>query len=305
MEFPDGRVRHRRARLGQVRNVLVTGAHGQLGRHVLDLATSSGIPIRGAGSAEIDITDAASVSAAVEPGSVVINCAAYTAVDAAETDEDAAAAVNGHGPAVLARACADTGAHLIHVSTDYVFAGDASQPYPTDALTDPRSAYGRTKLLGEKAVLAVLPSAHVVRTAWVYTGDGNDFVATMRRLERERDTVRVVDDQVGSPTYARDLAAGLLELAARTDTDPVPGGILHATNAGETTWYDLARAVFAGVGADPERVRPCTSDEFVRPAPRPAYSVLDGRDWSVAGLTPLRPWKDALDAALGALGSPA
>ncbi|TCN57139.1 dTDP-4-dehydrorhamnose reductase [Rhodococcus sp. SMB37] len=301
MEFLDGRVRHRRARLEQVRNVLVTGAHGQLGRHVIDLATSSGIPIRGAGSAEIDITDDASVVGAVAPGSVVINCAAYTAVDAAETDEEAATAVNGHGPEVLARVCADVGATLIHVSTDYVFAGDATQPYPVDAPTGPCSAYGRTKLLGEQAVLAALPSAHIVRTAWVYTGDGNDFVATMRRLERDRDTVRVVDDQVGCPTYARDLAAGLLELATRADFDPVPGGILHATNAGEATWYDLARAVFDGVGADPERVHPCTSDEFVRPAPRPAYSVLDGQAWSAAGLTPLRPWREALSAALAAL----
>jgi dTDP-4-dehydrorhamnose reductase len=304
VEFVDGRLRHRRARLGQVRNVLVTGAHGQLGHHVIDLATSAGIPIRGAGSAEIDITDAASVAAAVGPGSVVINCAAYTAVDAAETDEAAAAAVNGYGPGVLARVCADAGAHLIHVSTDYVFAGDATQPYPIDAPTDPRSAYGRTKLLGEQAVLAVLPSAHIVRTAWVYTGDRNDFVAAMRGLERDRDTVRVVDDQRGCPTYARDLAAGLLELAVRADRDPVPGGILHATNAGEATWFDLARAVFAGVGADPDRVRPCASDEFVRPAPRPAYSVLDGRAWSAAGLTPLRPWREALEAALRVLDAP-
>ncbi|NLU60838.1 dTDP-4-dehydrorhamnose reductase [Rhodococcus sp. HNM0563] len=284
-----------------MRNVLVTGAHGQLGSHVIDLGTSSGSPVRGVGSAELDITDEAAVAAAVAPGSVVINCAAYTAVDAAETDEDTATAVNGHGPAVLARACADVGAALIHVSTDYVFAGDATQPYPVDARPDPRSAYGRSKLLGEQAVRAILPSAHVVRTAWVYTGEGNDFVATMRRLERDRDTVRVVDDQLGCPTYARDLAAGLLELAFRADSDPVPGGILHATNGGEATWYDLACAVFAGVGADPHRVLPCTSDEFVRPAPRPAYSVLDGRAWSAAGLTPLRPWREALEAALGAL----
>lgn len=252
--------------------------------------------VRGAASSEVDITDIDSVVAAVEPGSVVINAAAYTAVDAAETDEPRAAAVNGDGPGVLAAVCADKGAHLVHVSTDYVFAGDATSPYPVDAPTAPRTAYGRTKLAGELAVLRALPSAHVVRTAWVYTGAGNDFVATMRRLESERDTVRVVDDQHGCPTYARDLADGLLDLAALADR--VPGGILHATNAGEATWFDLARAVFAEVGADPGRVQPCSSDEFPRPAPRPAYSVLDGRSWVEAGLLPLRPWRDALHEAV-------
>ena len=264
-------------------------------------ATAAGLPVRGVGSAEVDITDPAAVAAAVEPGSVVINAAAYTAVDAAETDEERAAAVNGTGPGVLAAVCADKGAHLVHVSTDYVFAGDATEPYRVDAPTGPRTAYGRTKLAGEQAVLAALPSAHVVRTAWVYTGDGNDFVATMRRLERERDTLRVVDDQRGCPTYARDLADALLELAGRAAG--VPGGILHATNTGEATWFDLARAVFAEIGADPERVHPCSSDEFVRPAPRPAYSVLDGGAWAQAGLTPLRPWREALHAALAADGA--
>lgn len=286
-----------------MRHVLVTGARGQLGRHVCDRAPLRGLRVRAAGSADLDITDRAAVAAAVTPGSVVVNCAAYTAVDAAESDARAATAVNAHGPGVLAAVCAENGAHLIHVSTDYVFAGDATRPYPVDAPTGPRTVYGRTKLDGERAVLAAQPSAHVVRTAWVYTGEGQDFVATMRRLERERDRVRVVDDQRGNPTYARDLADGLLELAARTWERPVPGGILHATNAGAATWYDLARAVFEEVGADPARVQPCTSAEFARPAPRPAYSVLDGAAWAAAGLTPLRPWRVALTAALGAAGS--
>jgi len=282
-----------------VNTVLITGARGQLGRQLLARGTAAGVEIRGYGSDELDITDPRSVADVVRPGDVVLNCAAYTAVDAAETDEDRAAAVNGDGPAVLAAACARAGAHLVHVSTDYVFAGDATEPYRVDAPTGPRTAYGRTKLAGERGVLAALPSAHVVRTAWVYTGDDGDFVATMRRLERERDTVSVVDDQRGSPTFARDLADALLELAARTGgPDPVPGGVLHATNAGEATWFDLARAVFAEIGADPERVRPCSSAEFVRTAPRPAYSVLDGSAWAAAGLTPLRPWREALHAAL-------
>ncbi|MFV9429487.1 dTDP-4-dehydrorhamnose reductase [Rhodococcus aetherivorans] len=283
-----------------MRSVLVTGARGQLGRHLVNRGTAAGIPIRGVGSSEVDITDPQAVAAAVEPGSVVINAAAYTAVDAAETDEDRAAVVNRTGPGVLAAVCADKGARLVHVSTDYVFAGDATEPYRVDAPTGPRTAYGRTKLAGERAVLEALPTAHVVRTAWVYTGDGNDFVATMRRLEGERDTLRVVDDQRGCPTYARDLADGLLELASRADG--IPGGILHATNAGEATWFDLARAVFEEIGADPERVHPCRSDEFVRPAPRPAYSVLDDSAWIGAGLTPFRPWREALHEAIAGDG---
>jgi dTDP-4-dehydrorhamnose reductase len=277
-------------------NILVTGAGGQLGGNLLRRDVP-GVSIRGLTSSDLDITDADAVRDAVQPGDVVLNCAAYTAVDAAETDEEAAAAVNATGPRILAEASARVGARLVHVSTDYVFPGDASTPYEVDDATGPRTAYGRTKLAGERAVLAADPTAVVVRTAWVYTGTGSDFVATMLRLQRERDTVSVVDDQVGSPTFAGDLAVGLLELAMR----PQIRGVLHATNAGRATWFELARAVFAGVGADPERVRPCTTADFPRPAPRPAYSVLSSAAWERAGLTPLRPWPDALADALAAL----
>ncbi len=249
----------------------------------------------GVTSEELDITDRDAVGAAVTAVSIVINCAAYTAVDAAETDEDRALSVNAVGPANLAQACAEAGARLVHVSTDYVFDGTSDVPYRPGDPTAPRSAYGRTKLAGEHAVLDALPTATVVRTAWVYTGVGSDFVSTMRRLERERDTVRVVDDQVGSPTYSWDLAGGLLELAAADS--PMPP-ILNLTNAGTASWFELARAVFAGVGADPERVEPCSSVEFVRPAPRPSYSVLSPDAWSESGLTPLRDWRDALADAL-------
>ncbi len=281
------------------RTIVVTGAGGQLGRRLVDRARDGyrGARVLGFGSADLDITDPESIAAAVVPGTVVINCAAHTAVDAAETEEDRAALLNEVGPRLLAERCAEVGAGLVHVSTDYVFAGDARTPYEPDDPTAPATAYGRTKLAGERAVLEALPSATIVRTAWVYTGTGSDFVATMLRLEAERETLDVVNDQVGSPTYSGDLADALLEAATSPRALPQ---ILHATNADTASWFDLARATFETVGADPDRVHPCGSDRYVRPAPRPAYSVLSPAAWKGAGLTPLRPWRDALTAALAA-----
>ncbi|GAB2507164.1 dTDP-4-dehydrorhamnose reductase [Nocardia heshunensis] len=273
--------------------LLITGARGQLGRALQTLAPHA----RGLAHTDLDICDPDAVRKVVNAGDILINCAAYTAVDKAETDEAAAYAVNATGPAVLARVCTETGARLIHVSTDYVFPGTGTHPYEPDDPTGPATVYGRSKLAGEQAVAEFAPDAHIVRTAWVYTGQGTDFVATMRRLERERDTLTVVNDQLGSPTYAPDLAAGLLELAAT----PAAPRILHATNAGQATWFDLAQAVFSGLGADPARVLPCGTEEFPRPAPRPAYSVLSGNSWAAAGLSPLRHWKLALNDALAAI----
>ncbi|MCJ0890588.1 dTDP-4-dehydrorhamnose reductase [Rhodococcus sp. ARC_M5] len=277
--------------------IVVTGAHGQLGRRVVSLAAErgDGVEVSAYSSADLDITDPDAVAATVNAGATVINCAAYTAVDAAETDEARASAVNADGPRNLARACGRVGARLIHVSTDYVFDGTATEPYEVDSRTAPQSAYGRTKLAGELAVHEELPEAVVVRTAWVYDNTGKNFVTTMRRLEGERETVSVVNDQIGSPTFALDLASGLLEIEADPD---LRARTLHYTNAGQASWFDLARAVFTGIGADPDRVNPCSSAEYVVPAPRPAYSVLSPTAWVDAGLTPARPWSEALAAAL-------
>jgi dTDP-4-dehydrorhamnose reductase len=269
---------------------VVLGARGQLGREVARRAPSA----LALGSAECDIIDADAVAEVVRAGDVVVNCAAYTAVDRAETEVDAAFAVNELGPRTLARRCAEVGARLIHVSTDFVFDGRATAPYDTDAATGPANVYGRSKLAGEAAVHAALPSAHVVRTAWVYSGAAGDFVATMLRKEREGATVTVVDDRFGSPTYAGDLAAALLELVARPDA-PV---LLHAVGAGVASWFELARAVFREVGADPERVRPCRGTDYPTPAARPDYSVLSTRSWTAAGLSALPPWPEALHRAL-------
>ncbi|NEK57977.1 dTDP-4-dehydrorhamnose reductase [Geodermatophilus sabuli] len=282
---------------------LVTGARGQLGHDLLEvLARRPDDDVTALGRAELDLTNEAAVRKTVRhwldevraDRAVLLNAAAYTAVDDAETDEATAQLVNGAAPGWLAQEMAGAG-RLVHVSTDYVFDGTATEPYPVDAPTAPRSAYGRTKAAGERAVAAAGGDATTVRTAWVYGHHGGNFVATMMRLEADRPTVSVVTDQVGSPTWSLDLAAGLVALGARAESAPP---VLHLTNTGAASWWDLARAVFEERGADPERVLPTSTDAFPRPAPRPAYSVLDTTAWTAAGLPAPRPWRAALAEAL-------
>jgi dTDP-4-dehydrorhamnose reductase len=275
---------------------LVTGAGGQLGHDVVALLRDADEQVTEFARTELDITDANAVDAAVaELGDrgIVVNCAAYTAVDDAETDEDTALAINGHAPGLLAEACKRHGARLVHVSTDYVFAGDADTPYDEAEPTGPRTAYGRTKLAGEQAVLASGAHAFVVRTAWVYGATGANFVRTMATLAAQRDTLTVVDDQVGSPTWTGHLARGLIGIA----TSDAPPGVWHCTNSGRTSWCGFARAVFEELGLDPDRVQPTTTDKFPRPAPRPAYSVLSGAKWAAAGLPVMPAWREALREA--------
>ena len=281
--------------MGAVGRIVVTGAAGQVGRFLATEAARRGHSVAAFTSGEWDITDPQRAQAIVEPGDVVVNCAAFTAVDAAEDRPERAHEVNAVGPGIVARACADAGARLVHVSTDYVFGAETrSEPYDLDDVPAPCNAYGRAKLAGEQAVHAALPNAHVVRTAWVYTGTGKDFVAVMREKAAGGDTVDVVADQIGSPTYVGDLVDALLQVAAGTIDAP----LLHAANAGAASRYDQARAVFAGVGADVDRVRAVGSDRHPRPAPPPSDSVLSADGSTAAGLTPLRPWQDALAAAL-------
>ncbi|EFL41384.1 dTDP-4-dehydrorhamnose reductase [Streptomyces griseoflavus] len=279
---------------------LVTGAGGMLGQDVLARLAKAGERATALDRAALDLTDAAAVRRALERHrpAVVVNCAAWTAVDDAETREAEALAVNGDGPARLADACARTGAVLLHVSTDYVFAGDATAPYAEDAPTAPRSAYGRTKLAGERAVLNTLPDrGYVVRTAWLYGTGGANFVRTMIRLEGQREKLDVVDDQRGQPTWSADLAGLLLALGRGALAGTAPPGVYHGTSSGETTWYGLTREIFRLLGADPDRVHPTTSEAFVRPAPRPAYSVLGHDRFAAAGVAPLRDWRAALAEA--------
>jgi dTDP-4-dehydrorhamnose reductase len=283
--------------------IVISGAGGLLGRVLAGRARRQGRDVLALTSSQWDITDATAAERFVEARDVVINCAAYTKVDAAETDQGRAHSVNVAGPENIAHACARVGAELIHISTDYVFSGffggEQPHPYEIDDETGPLSVYGRTKLAGELAVLAAMPDAHIVRTAWTYQGgDGADFVATMRRRAAGDGPVDVVADQVGSPTYVGDLVDALLEIAEGGIREPV----LHAANEGEASRFEQAQAVFEAVGADPARVRPVGSDRNPRPAPRPPYSALSGRQSAAAGLTPLRPWREALAAALDARG---
>jgi dTDP-4-dehydrorhamnose reductase len=283
---------------------LVVGSGGMLGQDLVATLAAEGGDVTGLTRRDLDITDGAAVRAAVRAArpDVVVNCAAWTAVDDAETHEDQAYQVNATGAAYLAEACAaghgGGQTRLVHISTDYVFAGDARTPYAEHAPVAPRTAYGRSKLAGEQAVLRLLPSGgYVVRTAWLYGAHGTNFVATMIRLERERPTVDVVDDQRGQPTWTADVARQVVALVRSGGA----AGVFHATSSGEATWYDLAREVFTLLGADPDRVRAMSSAAFVRPAPRPAYSVLGHDGWARVGVEAIGDWRLALRRAFPAL----
>ncbi|WP_120338006.1 dTDP-4-dehydrorhamnose reductase [Cryobacterium soli] len=271
---------------------LIAGAAGMLGRDLQDAL--AGRDVTAVDRGELDITDLAAVREAVAGYDVIINAAAYTAVDAAEENEAAAYLVNAIGPRNLAIGAAFVGAKLVQISTDYVFDGAGSAPYVEDTAIDPINAYGRTKAAGEQFVLTEHPAgSYIVRTAWLYGAHGPNFGRTMLTLAAGRDTVSVVADQFGQPTWTVDLAA---QIVALLDAD-APAGIYHGTNAGKTSWFGFAQAVFESAGLDPERVEPTDSTKFVRPAARPAYSVLGHDAWAAAGLTPMRDWRDALAAA--------
>jgi dTDP-4-dehydrorhamnose reductase len=279
---------------------LVTGAGGMLGRDLMALLEQRGTPVVGLARQELDVTDAEAVSTAVKhfQPDIVVNCAAWTAVDLAESREAEALAANGHGAAYLAAACAAVGARLVQLSTDYVFGGSAGRPYAETDAVGPVSAYGRTKLTGEQSVLDQLPEAgFVVRTAWLYGAHGHNFVRTMIRLEHTQQEVTVVDDQRGQPTWTAAVADRIVSLMAAG----APAGIYHATCSGETTWFGLAREVFSLLGADPLRVTATTTSMVGRPAPRPAYSVLGHEGWARAGLPPLDDWRTVLHQAFPAL----
>lgn len=272
---------------------LIAGAAGMLGQ---DLQTAlAGRDVTALSRAELDVTDRDAVAAAVAGHDVVINASAYTKVDDAETHEDTAYAINALGTENLAIAAAGAGARFVTVSTDYVFDGHATSPYAEDTPRDPINAYGRTKAAGEELALAAHPhGTYIVRTAWLYGAGGPNFARTMVKLAGTHETVSVVADQLGQPTWTGDLAARIVELV---DSE-APAGVYHGTNSGQASWFEFAKAVFSAAGLNPDRVTPTDSATFVRPAPRPSYSVLGHEAWAAAGLPPLRSWQEALaDAA--------
>jgi dTDP-4-dehydrorhamnose reductase len=275
---------------------LVAGAGGMLGRDLVTILRRRGEEVTGLARARLDVTNEAAVHAALRRyrPAVVVNCAAWTAVDDAEAHEDRALAVNGLGAGYIAAACAASGARLVHLSTDYVFGGTGRRPYAEADRPAPRTAYGRTKLAGEQAVLALLPdTGYVLRTAWLYGAHGPNFVSAMIRMARERPAVDVVADQRGQPTWTVDVADQIIALVSAGTA----AGIYHATSAGETSWFGLAQEVFRLLGADPGRVRAATSDGYSRPAPRPAYSVLGHDRHASAGIDPIGGWELALRRA--------
>ena len=284
--------------------ILVTGAGGQVGSELLRLNWPGGALVEGRSRSALDICDRGAVQAALAEGyDVVINAAAYTAVDRAEEESEAAERVNRDAVGYLAEACALTGAAMVHISTDYVFDGAKASPYLETDPVRPLGVYGRSKAAGEEVLRAALPRHVILRTAWVYGVQGGNFVKTMLRLAAERDELRVVADQQGSPTSAADLAAAIASVAAQVarveqgrDAAP-PWGTYHCTNAGATTWHGFAEEIvrLAGLslGRTP-RVTAITTAEYPTPATRPANSTLAcGKLGSRFGVT-MRPWQEAL-----------
>lgn len=272
---------------------LIAGANGMLGRDLQ--AYLDGRAVTALDRSALDITDFEACRVAIAGHDVVLNAAAYTAVDDAESHEDQATLINAVGAENLARACAEVGAVLVQYSTDYVFAGDGVGPYPEDTPLAPVSAYGRSKAEGERRARAAHPEGTIVlRTAWLYGEHGPNFVRTMMRLYRENGALTVVDDQHGQPTWTRDLA----EQTVRMLDAGVRSATLHGTNSGATTWHGFARAIVENLGGDPSVVTPTDSTRFVRPARRPANSVLGHDGWARVGLSPMRPWREALDEAM-------
>ena len=286
--------------------ILVTGIGGQVGWEIARRAARAGLALKGLTSAELDISDSKAVHAAVAQTTpkVIVNCAAYTAVDKAETEKQRAFAVNRDGPGHLAAACAARGIPLVHVSTDYVFDGASRDPYKEDDPTAPLGVYGQSKLAGEAAVRGFLDRHIIVRTAWVYGVHGHNFVKTMLRLGAERDVLRVVADQRGSPTFAGDLADALIKLARRVKSEALPEhayGTFHYSGGGAVSWHGFAQRIFElaapKLGRRP-RVEAISTAEYPTPARRPANSVLDcSKIGRIHGIMQ-RPWEAALQEML-------
>jgi dTDP-4-dehydrorhamnose reductase len=272
---------------------LITGGSGQLAVELSAMLRAKEIVSFAPSKTDLDITNRAEVRRVVEDlnPDVVINTAAFTNVDGAESEEELATLINGFGAKNLAEVCDMRKIKMVQVSTDYVFSGDSNSPYEENAIVNPKTAYGRSKALGETLVTEILPdSSWIVRTAWLYSHHGNNFVNTILRLEKQQEILNIVDDQFGQPTWTKDLAEIIVQLV-QMDAD---FGIYHGTNSGQTTWFEFARKIFELSYLEESRVKPIKSVEYPQPARRPNYSVLGHSRLESQGLTPPRPWDDAL-----------
>ena len=278
--------------------ILITGANGLLGHELSSILKDHTLILLS--HSQLDISDPESVNKQIDSSSpdIIINSAAYTQVDACETNYDLAFKSNAIGPKNLAIKCKQLGIPLIHISTDYVFEGNKKKnsPLVEDDKLGPKTVYGKTKLEGEKMVQENCQKYFILRTAWLY-GEGKNFVKTMLSLSKKNKELKVVNDQIGSPTYAKDLAKAIKEIIEKKSDKY---GIYHVTNKGEVSWYEFAKKIFEIKNIE-IKVNPCTSEEFPRPAPRPHYSVLSNQKWIDAGFTPMRDYEEALNEYLNSL----
>jgi dTDP-4-dehydrorhamnose reductase len=277
---------------------LITGSSGQLGTALTQELSSRGLPFTATVSRDLDITQNPLVQEFVRQLAprVIVNCAAWTDVDGAESNEELAARVNGDGAENLAIAAMCCGAKFLHISTDYVFSGKEQEPWPEGAVKNPQSSYGRTKAAGEDRVLRAYPeNSIIIRTAWLYSPWGKNFAKTMTRLALDdKSEVRVVNDQIGQPTSAIELANQVISLALSRTAN----GVFHGTNSGEATWFDFAQEIFKLVGKDLNRVVPVSSEEYPQKAKRPPYSVMSHDAWKKTEIEPMRDWRHALEDAM-------
>ena len=281
-----------------MKNILVTGSNGQLGSELQSLAPAHDETCRFffTDVAELDITDRQAVYSFVEQNriSVIVNCAAFTAVDKAESEPERCNLLNHIAPGYLAEAIASVGGTMIQISTDYVFDGTSCKPYKEEDITNPQTVYGRTKLAGEESVIRTCAGSMVIRTAWLYSTYGNNFVKTMLRLGKERDKLGVVADQIGTPTYARDLAKAILTVIEKG----IKPGVYHCTNEGTCSWYDFTKAIHRMEGIEDCEVSPIHTEDYPVPAKRPHYSVLDKTKIKQTYELDIRWWEDALKDCL-------
>lgn len=270
--------------------IIVTGSLGQLGGDVCRILKEKNLPHMGIDKDDVDITSEKAVKAFFEKTDfdVLIHCAAYTAVDKAEEEKELCFAINAKGTENLAKICREKDAAIIYISTDYVFSGEGETPFETDDEKSPLSVYGKSKYEGEKAVISLCEKYFIVRTSWVFGEQDRNFIATMLRLSQTRDEVNVVCDQVGSPTYSKDLAILLTEMSQTKKY-----GVYHGTNEGFCSWYELAKKVFDYKKIS-IKVNPVTSEEYITPAKRPKNSRLSKKALTDAGFSPLPPWEDAV-----------